>query len=124
MRRIGILGDIGSGKSYIANSFGYPVFNADEEVAKVYKKDKKVFHSLGTKDRKEAEEKKLILDEKYYSTGYELKWPFQLNFFSFLKILAFGFFVIFGMQFFKKPKIQIDEKKVDTLILQEEVQSL
>ena len=46
MRRIGILGDIGSGKSYIANSFGYPVFNADEEVAKVYKKDKKVFIKL------------------------------------------------------------------------------
>ena len=42
MRRIGILGDIGSGKSYIANSFGYPVFNADEEVGKIYKKDKKV----------------------------------------------------------------------------------
>ena len=46
MRRIGILGDIGSGKSYIANSFGYPVFNADEEVGKIYKKDKKVFFKL------------------------------------------------------------------------------
>ena len=46
MRRIGILGDIGSGKSYIANSFGYPVFNADEEVVKIYKKDKKVFLKL------------------------------------------------------------------------------
>ena len=46
MRRIGILGDIGSGKSYIANSFGYPVFNADEEVGKIYKKDKKIFFKL------------------------------------------------------------------------------
>ena len=46
MRRIGILGDIGSGKSYIANSFGYPVFNADEEVGKIYKKDKKLFLKL------------------------------------------------------------------------------
>ena len=46
MRRIGILGDIGSGKSYIANSFGYPVFDADKEVAKIYKKDKKVFFKL------------------------------------------------------------------------------
>ena len=35
MIRIGILGDIGSGKSYIAKNFGYPVFNADEEVAKI-----------------------------------------------------------------------------------------
>ena len=32
MIRIGILGDIGSGKSFIASSFGYPVFNADQEV--------------------------------------------------------------------------------------------
>ena len=46
MKRIGILGDIGSGKSYIANSFGYPVFNADEEVGKIYKKDKKVYLKL------------------------------------------------------------------------------
>ena len=28
MIRIGILGDIGSGKSFVAKSFGYPVFNA------------------------------------------------------------------------------------------------
>ena len=46
MIRIGILGDIGSGKSYIAKNFGYPVFNADEEVAKIYKKNKKVFIKL------------------------------------------------------------------------------
>ena len=46
MKRIGILGDIGSGKSFVAKSFGYPVFNADEEVAKIYKKDKKVFIKL------------------------------------------------------------------------------
>ena len=38
MIRIGILGDIGSGKSYVAKSFGYPVFNADLEVGKLYKK--------------------------------------------------------------------------------------
>ena len=46
MIRIGILGDIGSGKSYIAKNFGYPVFNADEEVAKIYKKNKRVFINL------------------------------------------------------------------------------
>ena len=37
MTRIGILGDIGSGKSYVAKLFGYPVFNADVEVSKLYK---------------------------------------------------------------------------------------
>ena len=46
MIRIGILGDIGSGKSYIADHFGYPVFNADYEVSKLYKKDKNTFNKL------------------------------------------------------------------------------
>ena len=46
MIRIGIIGDIGSGKSYVANSFGYPVFNADYEVSKLYKKNKKIFIKL------------------------------------------------------------------------------
>ena len=46
MKRIGILGDIGSGKSYIAKNFGYPVFNADEEVGKLYNKDKRIFIKL------------------------------------------------------------------------------
>ena len=46
MIRIGILGNIGSGKSYVANNFGYPVFDADHEVAMLYKKDRKIFLKL------------------------------------------------------------------------------
>ena len=46
MKRIGILGDIGSGKTYVAKCFGYPVFNADLEVAKIYKNNRKVFQKL------------------------------------------------------------------------------
>ena len=46
MIRIGILGDIGSGKSYVAKNFGYPVFNADVEVGNLYKKDKKIYKKL------------------------------------------------------------------------------
>ena len=49
MIRIGILGDIGSGKTFVANNFGYPVFSADLEVAKIYKKDKKIFLKLKNK---------------------------------------------------------------------------
>ena len=49
MIRIGILGDIGSGKSYVANNFGYPVFNADHEVSKLYKQDKKIYKKLNKK---------------------------------------------------------------------------
>ena len=46
MIRIGILGDIGSGKSYVAKQFGYPVFNADQEVGKLYKKNRNIFIKL------------------------------------------------------------------------------
>jgi dephospho-CoA kinase len=46
MIKIGILGDIGSGKSYVAKNFGYPVFNADNEVGKLYKKERKIFNKL------------------------------------------------------------------------------
>ena len=46
MIRIGILGDIGSGKSYVAKEFGYPVFNADVEVNNLYKKDKTIYKKL------------------------------------------------------------------------------
>ena len=46
MIRIAVVGDIGSGKSYIAKLFGYPVFNADQEVADIYKKNKNCFERL------------------------------------------------------------------------------
>ena len=46
MIKIGILGDIGSGKTFIANQFGYPVFNADIEVSKIYKNNKSCFKIL------------------------------------------------------------------------------
>ncbi len=46
MIRIALVGDIGSGKSFVANNFNYPVFNADIEVAKLYKKSRKTFNKL------------------------------------------------------------------------------
>jgi len=49
MKRIGILGNIGSGKSYVAKCFGYPVFDADKEVGKLYRKEKKVYIKLKKK---------------------------------------------------------------------------
>ena len=49
MIRIGIVGDIGSGKTFVANNFGYPVFNADHEVSKLYKKNKNIFIKLNKK---------------------------------------------------------------------------
>ena len=46
MIRVAVVGDIGSGKSYIARLFGYPIFNADDEVAKLYKKNRRCFNKL------------------------------------------------------------------------------
>ena len=60
MIRLAIVGDIGSGKSYVAKQFGYPVFNADAEVAKLYKKSRKCYTKL----------KKALPD---YITSYPVK---------------------------------------------------
>ena len=49
MVKIGILGDIGSGKSFVAKCFGYPVFNADQEVSKLYKTNRDIFKKLKKK---------------------------------------------------------------------------
>ena len=46
MIRIGILGEIGSGKSHVAKQFGYPVFNADIEVANLYRNSRKCYSKL------------------------------------------------------------------------------
>ncbi len=46
MNRIGILGDIGSGKTFISQSFGYPVFNADKETVKIYNSNRNCFKKL------------------------------------------------------------------------------
>ena len=49
VKKVAILGDIGSGKSLVAKQFGYPVFNADKEVNKIYKKNRSCFNKLKNK---------------------------------------------------------------------------
>ena len=46
---VGILGDIGSGKSFVSRQFKYPVFCADIEVNKIYKKSKTCYKKLKNK---------------------------------------------------------------------------
>jgi dephospho-CoA kinase len=46
MIRLGLIGDIGSGKSYAAKFFGYPVFNADLEVSKLYKNNRTCYNKI------------------------------------------------------------------------------
>ncbi|MDC2995897.1 dephospho-CoA kinase [Candidatus Pelagibacter sp.] len=49
MIRIAVVGEIGSGKTFVSNLFGFPVFNADNEVAKIYKKNRIVYRKLRLK---------------------------------------------------------------------------
>ena len=49
MIRIAVVGEIGSGKTFVSNLFGFPVFSADDEVAKIYKKNRIVYRKLRLK---------------------------------------------------------------------------
>ncbi len=49
MRRIALVGDIGSGKTFFSKLFKYPIFNADLEVSNLYKKDKFLFKKIKKK---------------------------------------------------------------------------
>ncbi len=63
MIKIGILGDIGSGKSFVAKQFGYPVFNADKEVSDIYRNDKSCYNKIKKKFPKFITSKSLKKDE-------------------------------------------------------------
>ena len=49
MIRIATVGEIGSGKSYVAKLFGFPVFNADIQINNIYKNNYKCFLLLKKK---------------------------------------------------------------------------
>tara|TARA_B100000579_G_C22713988_1_gene795983 strand:+ start:361 stop:936 length:576 start_codon:yes stop_codon:yes gene_type:complete len=49
MKRIAVVGGIGSGKTYAAKLFGLPIFNADKEVSKIYKENKLAYKKLKIK---------------------------------------------------------------------------
>ena len=90
---IGILGDIGSGKSFISKKFGCPVFNADLIVNKIYKKNINCFKKLKKKlpkyinkypiDKKELG-KAILDDERNLKKIIDIVHPLvraELNFF-------------------------------------------
>ena len=72
MIKISIIGDIGSGKSFVSKQFLCPVFDADKEVKKIYLNDQKCFRKLKKKlpkfissfPIKKKEIGKAILDNK------------------------------------------------------------
>ena len=64
MIRIAVIGGIGSGKSFISKLFNYPVFNADNEVKYIYKKNKVCFNQMRKKLPKfENNRAQMIIDK-------------------------------------------------------------
>ena len=86
MIRIAILGDIGAGKSFVSKQFNCPLFNADKEVAEIYKNDRSCYQKI-----KKALPKYIIsdyLDKKFLlkavsaESGIETSMPFAFNSFT------------------------------------------
>ena len=53
MIKIGIVGDIGSGKTFFSNLFKFPIFDADRVVSSLYKEDQNLFRQIKKKFPKE-----------------------------------------------------------------------
>ena len=62
MKKIGIVGDIGSGKSFVAKNFNLPIFDADKVVSKIYKTNLLCFKNLKKKFNKKIS--KFPIDKK------------------------------------------------------------
>ena len=131
MIKIGITGDIGSGKSFIANQFGYPVFNADKEVKKIYKNNRNCFIKLKKKlpkfiksyPIKKKDLKKAVLGNKNNLKKIEniVHPEVQKNMKKFIrtnknkKILVFDIPLLMENKIYKKNYIlvYVDAKKKD-----------
>ena len=133
MIKIGILGDIGSGKSFTAKQFSSPIFDADKEVLKIYRKDKDCFIKLKKKipkfiisfPIKKSELKKSIFENKKNLKIIEkiVHPKVQNNMKKFIKfnkkkkILIFDIPLLMENKNFKKNFVYVfvDSKKKDIL---------
>ena len=131
MIKIGIIGDIGAGKSFIANQFGYPVFNADKEVKRIYKNNRNCFVKLKKKlpkfitsyPIKKKDLKKAVLENKNNLKKIEkiVHPEVQKNMKKFIKtnknkkILIFDIPLLMENNIYKKNYIlvYVDAKKKD-----------
>ena len=133
MIKIGIVGDIGSGKSFAAKQFGAPIFDADKEVLKIYRKDKDCFIRLKKKipkfitsfPIKKNELKKSIFENKANLKKIEeiIHPKVQKNMRKFIelnkkkKMLIFDIPLLMEKKNFKKNFVYVfvDSKKKDIL---------
>ncbi len=132
MIKIGIVGDIGSGKSFIARQFGCPVFDADKEVSNIYKENNNCFKKLKKKlpnfiksfPVKKRELKTAVLDNKNNLKKIEniVHPEVQKNMKKFIKlnrnkkILIFDIPLLLENKIYNKKKLVlvfVDAKKKD-----------
>ena len=93
MIRIALIGEIGSGKTFVSKLFNYPVFNADKEVNKIYNSNKECFRKLNKKFSNsiksfpiKKEELIKIINKKNIKTISNIVHPYvRLNLIKFLK---------------------------------------
>jgi len=123
MIRIAVIGDIGSGKSYVAKLMSRQVFNADEEVAYLYRKNKDCYYKLKKKlpnyitsfPIKKMDISKAILSNtnnlKKITKIVHPKIRFQMN--KFIKKNKKKGFIVLDIPFFLENKMN---KKKDVLI--------
>ena len=126
MIRIAVVGDIGCGKSHIAKQFGYPVFNADDEVSKIYKTSRTFYrklkkslpnHTISFPVKKNELLKAIIFNQKNLKKIVKIVHPavrYKMN--SFIKKNKNKKFIILDIPLLIENKIN---KKNDILIFVE-----
>jgi len=88
-----LIGEIGSGKTFVSKLFNYHVFNADKEVNKIYNSNKECFRKLNKKFSNsiksfpiKKEELIKIINKKNIKTISNIVHPYvRLNLIKFLK---------------------------------------
>ena len=113
MIKIALIGEIGSGKTFISRCFKYPSFNADAEVAKIYKTNIQCFKKLKKKFPKEIlnfpiEKRQIrkIISKKNIKKLSKIVHPFvRLSLKKFLKKYQFKKYVILDIPLLIENKL-------------------
>ena len=95
---------------------GYFYYQAYIYDKKTKKKNKKIFHSLGTKDANIAKEKQFELDQKYSKKDKPLRANYKILFSFF-----FSFNLILFLYLFMKPISKKEQKKEYNFIINDSV---
>ena len=83
---------------------GYFYYQTYIKNSKTGKKDKRKFHSLGTKDENEAKKMQIVLDKKYDQVGVFYKAK-KFKYLAIFTILSFLSFIMIQRNLFQRPAV-------------------